>query len=184
MIDVLADGAGQQLHPRGARKALRAVALQRHGIIIILPEHVRQAHRVLHRLAGALREILQHRMGGIAEQHDAAVDPALDGIAVAQHPEPPVLAVTDDLPRPFVHVLKALHDLFVGYRLAGHRLARIVVVGDDEVEHLPARQRVMHDVAFWSGPQRRRVPAQIFRHFLGRDHRAIRRVAGDPRRPV
>ena len=138
MIDVLADGAGQHLHPRGARKTLRAIVLQRDGVVLILRQHVRQAHRVFHRLAGALREILQHRMRGIAEQRDTAVDPALDGIAVAQHPEPPVLAVTNDLPRTFMDVPKTLHHLFVGHRLAGDRLRRVVVIGDDEVEHLPA----------------------------------------------
>src|SRR6266487_3741323 len=93
-----------------------------------------------------------------------------------QNPQPPVLAVADDIPRAFMHMAKALHDLFVADRLAGDRLRRVVVIGDDEVEHLPARQRIMHDVAFRPGPQRRRVPAQIFRHLLSRDHRAIRRV--------
>jgi len=68
MIDVLADGAGQQLHPRGAREALRPIILQRSRVVIgILRQHMRQAHRVLHRLAGALREILQHRMRGVAQ---------------------------------------------------------------------------------------------------------------------
>ena len=61
-------------------------------------------------------------------------------------------------------VAKTLHHLFVRHRLARDRLRRVVVIGDDEVEHLPARQRIMHDVAFRPGPQRRRVPAQIFRH--------------------
>ena len=184
MIDVLADRARHHLHPRGAGKALRPVGLQRRGKIIMLRQHVRQAHRVLHRLAGALREILQHRVRGIAEQHDAAVDPALGGIAVAQHPEPPVGAVADDVLRPRVHVAKALHHLGVRHRLACDRLRRVVVIGDDEVEHLPARERIMHDVAFRPGPQRRRIPAQVFRHLFGRDHRAIGRVAGNARRPV
>ena len=58
---------------------------------------MRQADRVLDRHAGALREVLQHRMGGVAEEDGAAVEPALDRLAVAQHPEPPVAAVADDL---------------------------------------------------------------------------------------
>jgi len=113
---------------------------------------MRQAHRVLHRLAGALREILQHRMCSVAEQRDAAVHPAFDRIAVAQHPQPPVLAVLDDLLRARMHMAEALHDFLVADRFAGDRLRRIVVIGDDEVEHLPARQRVMHDVALRPGP--------------------------------
>ena len=34
------------------------------------------------------------------------------------------------------------------HRLAGDRLGRVVVVGDDEVEHLPARQRVVDEWHF------------------------------------
>src|SRR6266446_7706121 len=34
VIDVLADQAGLQLHPRGAGKALRAVFFQRRGVVI------------------------------------------------------------------------------------------------------------------------------------------------------
>ena len=59
---------------------------------------VAEADRVLQRHAGALGEVLQHGMGGVAEQGDPALDPADDGIAVAEHPEPPALAVLDDLP--------------------------------------------------------------------------------------
>ena len=185
MIDVLADRARQHLHSCGARKALRAIGFERRRVIIVLRQHVRQADRVLHRLAGALREILQHRMRGIAEQRDAPVDPALGRIAVAQHPEPPVRAVADDAPAPaHAHGAKPCITSSSRHRLAGDRLRRVVVIGDDEVEHLPARQRVMHDVAFRAGPQRRRVPAQILRHLLGRDHRAVGGVAGDARRPV
>ena len=185
MVDVLADGAGLQLDARGALEALRQVVLQRGGVIVrIVRQHVRQAHRVLQRHAGALREILQGRVRGVAEQHDAAVDPLLQRIAVAQHPELPVLAVADDVLGALMDMDKAAHHLVVGNALARDRLRRVVVVGDDEVEHLPARQRVMHDVAFRPGPQRRRVPAQIFRHLLGRDHRAVGGVARDPRRAV
>src|SRR5262249_31801310 len=58
MIDVLADRARHELDPRGAWKALRAIALQRRRLVVMRTEHVREAHRILHRLAGALREIL------------------------------------------------------------------------------------------------------------------------------
>ena len=159
VIDVLADGAGQKLHARGARKALRAIMLERCGVIVVCPEHMRQADRVFQRHAGALCEILQHGMRRIAEQRDPAVDPMLARIAVAQHPEPPVPAVANDVLRPLMNMRKTLHDFVVGYGLARHRLRRIVVIGHDEIENFPARQRVMHDVAFGAGPQRRRIPA-------------------------
>jgi hypothetical protein len=34
----------------------------------MLQQRVRKTHRIFHRLTGALRAILQHRMGGIAKQ--------------------------------------------------------------------------------------------------------------------
>jgi len=40
------------------------------------------------------------------------------------------------------------------------------------------RERIMHQVALRSRPQGCRVPAQIFRHLFGRNHRAIGGVAG------
>jgi hypothetical protein len=57
----------------------------------MLQQRVRKTHRILHRLTGALRAILQHRIGGIAKQRDTAVDRALSRSAVAQHPNLKVL---------------------------------------------------------------------------------------------
>src|SRR6266700_5705052 len=55
VVDVLADRARHQLHARGARKAVHPVTLQRgRAIVRMLRQHVRQADRILHRLAGAL----------------------------------------------------------------------------------------------------------------------------------
>ena len=153
-------------------------------IVGIGAQHVRQAHRVLQRLTRPLRKILHHRVRGIAKQGDAAIDPARKRIAVAQNPELPVLAVANDVLRTRMHVSKTLHHLLVGYRFAGDRLRRVIVISDDEVEHLPARQRVVHDVAFRAGPQRRRVPAQVFGHLLGRNHRTVGGMTGNPRRTV
>src|SRR5690348_9411150 len=76
VIDVLADGAGQKLHAGGARKALGAIGCKRSRVILMRGQHMRQADGVLHRLAGALREILQHRMGSVAEKSNTSVDPA------------------------------------------------------------------------------------------------------------
>ena len=153
VIDVLADGAGQQLHARGARKALQTITIERACVIVgVCPQHVRQAHRVLQRHAGALREILQHRMRSIAKKSDTAVDPTLHRIAVAQYPEPPVPAVADNIFRAIVEVLEARHHLFIGHRLAGDRFRCIIVIGDDEVEHFPARERIVNDVAFRTRP--------------------------------
>ena len=128
---------------------------------------VAEADRVLQRQAGALGEVLQHGMGGVAEQGDPALDPADDGIAVAEHPEPPALAVLDDLPGAPPDVREAATHLRHGDRPAGDGVLGGVVAGDDEVEDLPALQGIVHDVAPGSGPEGRRVPAQILGHAHG-----------------
>ena len=56
--------------------------------------------------------------------------------------------------------------------------------GDNEVEYLPAGQRIVDEMALGAGPQCRRVPADILGHLAGRNDRTIGRVPGDPRRTV
>src|ERR1700720_426254 len=102
--------------------------------------------------SGALRKILHHRMGGVAEEGNPAVDPILDRIPIAEHPQPPVRAVPDDLLRALVHVLEALEHLRLGHRLAGQRLGRVLVICDNEIEDLPALQGIMHDMTLRPRP--------------------------------
>jgi hypothetical protein len=91
-----------------------------------------------------LSEVLHHRVCSVAQQRDPAVDPALDRITVAQDPELPILAVTDDVLRARVDVPESAAHLLLADGLAGYRLGRVVVVGHDQVEHLaeaaPGRQ--------------------------------------------
>ena len=91
-------------------------------------------------------------MGGVAQQRHPAVDPFVDRLAIAQHPHVPILAVGDDALRTLADMGEATAHLLDRHGLAGNRLGCIVVVGDDEVEHLPARQRVVDDVALRAGP--------------------------------
>ena len=51
-----------------------------------------------------------------------------------------------------VHVGEAGHHFLLRYRHAGHRLRRVVMTGDHEVEDFPARERVVHQVALGPGP--------------------------------
>jgi hypothetical protein len=60
-------------------------------------------------------------MRGVAEQHHAAVDPALDRIAVAGHPRLPVLAVMNDRLRARMDVAKTFQHLVVGDGLGRRR---------------------------------------------------------------
>src|SRR3984893_5362958 len=86
MINVIAERARLKLHAGRAQQALQAVVLERRfNAVGICGDHVRQAHRVFHRHAGALRKILHHRMGGVAEEGNPAVDPILDRITIAEH---------------------------------------------------------------------------------------------------
>jgi hypothetical protein len=78
------------LHPGGAQIAFLLVGLKRgHWIVRHGRDLLRQHHCIFGRHAGALREILQHRMRSIAEQGDAALRPILHRLAVAQDPHAP-----------------------------------------------------------------------------------------------
>ena len=181
VIDVVAHQTRLNLNPRRPRRPLAAIGFEGRLDVAGGVRHLMaQTHRVFHRHAGALRHVLQRGVGRIAEQHHAAVAPIQDRIAIAQHPFLPIRAMRDDFLRARMHMLEAQHHLLMRHRLPCHRLRRVIVIGDDEVERLPAGERVMHDVAFRPGPEGCGVPAQIFRHLLGRDHRAI---GGVPRHP-
>ncbi len=137
---MLAHGARHQLQASRAQQAPGAISLEAcFDAAGMIGQRLRQAHRVLHRHAGALRHILQHRVRGIAEQRHAAVGPALDRLAVAQHPHFPVDAVTDDRLGAFAHMGEGGMDFGVRHRLTGDRLRGGVVMRDHEVEHLPPR---------------------------------------------
>ena len=139
VIDVLAQRARLELDTCGAQQPAVSIGPQRPlDIGRILRHHVRQTDCVLHRHAGALRHVLEHGMGGIAEQCHAAVYPARRRLAVAEHPESPVTAVVDDLSRPLVHVREARHDLLLRYRHPGRRFGSLVLRGDHQIENLPA----------------------------------------------
>ena len=76
-----------------------------------------------------------------------------------------------------VHMIKSHRDLRVGDGAARNSLVHIAVIGHDKVEHRPALQRIMHDMALRPGPERRGVHPQVFGHDRARDHRTIGRVA-------
>ncbi|MNN67502.1 hypothetical protein D3C81_1831400 [compost metagenome] len=58
----------------------------------------------------------------------------------------------------------------------------LAVEGDDQVVLLATTQRVMHQVATRACPEHRRVDAQVLRHILFLDHRAVHHVPGHTRR--
>jgi len=72
-----------------------------------------------------------------------------------------------------MNIAKAFQDLVVCDRLRRESFGRIVVAGDGEVEHFPSRERDNAPGGTSLRPQGCRVPAQIFRHLFGRNHRAI-----------
>ena len=143
-----------------------------------------QAHRVLHRHRRALRHVLQHEVRGVAEQRDASLDPVVHRLAVEQHPAPVLLRRAHQLGR-LLAVVREQRQHLVGHRelvvpaagvLADHR--------GHQVEELPAAQRVMHDVRVVPGPERRRRQAQLLRHFVDLQHRAVAHVPGGGRQRV
>src|ERR1700730_7272619 len=69
------------LHASGAQIALLLVSLERAGDVVgRFRDLVGEAHSVLARHAGALGEVLQHGVRGVAEQCDAPLGPVLDGL--------------------------------------------------------------------------------------------------------
>src|SRR3546814_4095143 len=135
--------------------------------------HFGERDTVFHGHAGALCEILQHRMRSIAKQGDSAINPAFNGFAVAQNPELPVRPMFDDALRRWMNMLEPLPDLLHRAGFARNGLLDVVMTGHDEIEDFPALEGIMHDVAFRHGPERRRVPAQVFRHLFEGDDRTI-----------
>jgi hypothetical protein len=75
---------------RGTQVTVLRVSLESRRQIVRGRGHfLRQHHRVFGRHAGALRELLEHRMGRIAEHGDATARPILHRLVVAQDPYAP-----------------------------------------------------------------------------------------------
>ena len=187
MIDVVADQARLDLDARGAVHALLAVGLEGARADRPWPPSTSWLRQTASSIAMQAPCAMYCSVGWAASPSSVTRPsrPIQDRIAIAQHPQLPVAAVLDDLLRARARCAwKPGHHLVVADRLAGDRLGRIVVAGDDEIEDLPARQRIVDDVALGPGPQRRRVPAQVLGHLLGRDDRAVGGVAGHARRAV
>jgi len=108
---------------------------------------------VLHRLAGALAEVRQHRMRRVAQDGDAALGPLAQWVAVVQRPLVVPLARGKQAQQRFVPALVVLDDLgaiaFADPRLLG---PRVVVVVGDHVDQLAAADQVDHDRAMWAEP--------------------------------
>ena len=117
-------------------------------------------------------------MRGIAEQHDAAVGPVRNRIAVAEHPAPPFVRHLQELARARHDMGEAVEHLLALARLVAADILLVGHEGGDQVEGAPALQRIMHHVALRPGPQRGGIPAQILRHLLERQHGAIGDMAG------
>jgi hypothetical protein len=77
------------LHARGAHQPRLLVLEERFfEVAFLLVRASRQAQRILERHGGALRQILQHEVGGVAQQRHRPLRPVLDRLAKAQHPAP------------------------------------------------------------------------------------------------
>ena len=66
-------------------------------VTVVHPQRLAQGDAVFHRHARALREILQRRVSGIAEERGAAVGPLPDRLAVGSGPALPALGQIDQL---------------------------------------------------------------------------------------
>jgi len=74
-----------------------------------------QAHRVFERHGGALREVLEHEVRGVAQQRDRPLRPVLHRLAEAQHPAPEHLRHAQDAHR-LLAVVREERQHFLGRR--------------------------------------------------------------------
>jgi len=143
-----------------------------------------EAHRILHRHRGALRHVLQHEVRGVAEEGDAPAAPVVDRLAVQEHPAAELLRRAHQLER-LVAVMREERQHLVGLRELVVPAARVLSDdGGDQVEELPAAQRVVDDVRVVRRPERRGREPQILGHVLDVEHRAVAHVPGNERQRV
>ena len=177
MVKVAVD-ARHDLHPRGAQITLLHIGAEGRGQIVrVLTGLIGEPDRVLRGHASALRQILQHGMGGVAEQRDPPLAPLLHRFAVAQHPHAPRL-----------DALEHAQDLGALAFKMGPQLARIglriptldVTLGvehGDQVVNFGAAQRVVDEMGARASPQDHVRRPEILRHLLAREHGAISDMA-------
>src|SRR5262245_30315490 len=84
----LAEEAGSPLDSRRAWDALGFVRPERIFSIRMLFEGIAEANSVFHRLTGPLRDVLQHRMGSVAEQRDPSARPRRNRQPIEHRPSP------------------------------------------------------------------------------------------------
>src|SRR5580700_8619091 len=116
-------------------------------------ERCRQDRAILDRLAGALPQIGQHRMCGIAQDGDPAARPLRDRVAVIQRPLVPGVRGGEEAKQGFVPSGVALEHLFAAaLGNPGFVAIAVVIVVADDVDQLLAPQRVQHDRAVRAKP--------------------------------
>ena len=167
---------------RGARDARTLVQLE--GLVEVVvadAQRFAQRHRVFHCHARALRQVLQRRVCGVAEQRRAAVAPHRDRLAVRGGPARPVLGEVDELARLRANAFEVTLHLLKAAFAHVPLFAVAAVKRDDDVVLLAAAQRVVQKVAVRADPDARRVSLQILRELRPIRDRAIHHMARDPR---
>ena len=118
-------------------------------------------------------------MGGVADERHPSLAPGLRRRTVAQHPHAPALDLAEQHP----HRLAGLGEPLMQFRgIAETVPAFLVAVGvehGDEIVEVAAAQRIDHQMHLLAGPEGHRPAAQMLRHLLRRQDRAVGDVAGD-----
>ena len=175
--------AHRQHHARGAGDARRLIHLERGRHVEAAGLHrLAERDRVFQRHAGALREVLHHRMRRVTQQRGRAVAPARDRVAVGRAPSAPRGRPVEQLARARMHALEVRQHFVLAAVAHAPLLLLAAVEGDDQVVLLAVAQRVVHQVAVRAGPDHRCVPAQVGRHVGRRHHRAVHHMARHARR--
>ena len=147
-------------------------------------DQLRQAEPVLDRHAGPLRQRLQRRMRGVAEQHDAPLRPVPHRIAVADLPAPAEIHHREQLAHRRMGVAVGVLQLRpVGLDVAPLAMGRGAEHGDD-VEQRAVAQRVVHDVEARPAPQHHLVAVHVGLQLRHRHDGAVRDIADRARLAV
>ena len=142
---------------RGGRRRRRSKSQASHRLA--------ERHRILQRHAGALREVLHHRMRRIAQQRGGAFAPVRRPVRGRRCSSGARRGPVQQLARPRMHALEVRqHFLLAAFASRPTpRCSRLWKV-TTRLYCSPCAQRVVHQVAVGAGPDHGRVPAQVLRH--------------------
>src|SRR5271155_750080 len=146
----------RSLHPARAASPHRAIDSKRAGGIVWRPREALGRHGgVLDRHGGALCQVRQHRMRGVAEKRHRTLRPAPDGPAVIEGPLQPRFGEADERTRGRRPRFggKARYNLGTACRFAPAGSVPAIPGDDHDVDNAAGLDRIMHQMSVAPEPK-------------------------------